>query len=429
MQATSRSSGWGPLREGWADFRKNWWRGISIFALPIIGLSLILFLGMSTSYLSLIMVPVMLPFLYCAYRFFWTSRDSKRTFGINYTDYGVRGNGCFGFLNSSLIGALVTVFIYYILAVTITPALMKLFGGGAYVQQIEDLIKSSNIQDLFSLLNDSSFQVALSKPLTIINGISLYVGGSIMLILLDMRRAEYVAGFRILPDADVNIPGSMIRSIGKSFTRGLYWERIKLKAPVAIPAFLLLSVLYAGFVAAFCFVDIPLATIAGSLPVLCLAPFLIISYAVDASFDVPVIDSLMKAYYSAATQEMKDGIVKTFYNTQYRHTSERFGQVPFQGVIPSFDQSQSDNSNIFTVDAEDIKTETKPTDPVDHGASASTTPEDTQGSSKEKEAARPAEPASRNYGVLDFSALDDQNHKTGSGDGNDGGGNAHGSQE
>ncbi len=321
-----------PIKEGLATFAQHWYKALGLFAIPVIGIALILFLGPVSYYLSMLLFPLMLPFLYNAYRFFWTTRDtSGPKLSLAPSNYTARigARGSLGVMYPLLFGAIITDLMHLLLMWVALMPLMRAYGYGAIVDQ---LAAYTNMSDLTNALNTPEVAEAMSGPLTVIYGISLYVGLIIIVALMEKNRFNYVLMTRILPDCDNNLSGTQARYLGKLYLRGFYWTRLRFKAVVVIPIWIVLTLCFGGAIAGFSFLTTDIPFITGALPILVLIPLAIVAVALDACFDVPLADRMIAILLDSNIPGLIEPVRNTFNSPEFIHTEDRAGMVPFQGL-------------------------------------------------------------------------------------------------
>ena len=384
-----------PIREGLATFAQHWYKVLGLFAIPVIGIALILFLGPVSYYLSLLLFPLMLPFLYNAYRFLWTSRDTiGPKLSLNPSNYTAQGGarGSLGVMYPLLFGALITDTVHALLMFVALQPLMRAYGYGAVVDQINAI---TSTEELTEYMMSSEAGQAMSGPLTVIYGLALYVGLILIVALMEKNRFNYVFMSRVLPDCDHNLSGTQARFLGKMYLRGYYWTRMRFKAPAVIPMWLALTLCYGGAIAGFSFITTDIPFITGALPILVLIPLAIVAVSLDASFDVPLADRMIPILIENNPQGFIEPVRNTFNSPEFIHTEDRAGMVPFQGL----DRASQPTAADFDL-TEGFYRSTASAEPLDPSASTPTERKD------EPKAEQETKREGGFYGVIDFSKLD-----------------------
>lgn len=318
-----------------AGLKGRFWSSLAVISVPIVLMALLLFLGPITSYLSLLLCPLVLPFLYNGYRNQWSARDAKVLDDPwtlkNYTERpGSRG--CFGLLYPTILVVLLMDVINVILIGTCLFPLLRAFGYESIANELEMAANDIDISTFVNKFMEPGVQSALSGPYTVIYGIGAFIGVAVWLMWTERARFSYVLMTRILPDCENNLSGTQIRAIGRTFMYGYYWKHVGLKAMIVGPFFAVGVLLYGGAIAGFSFISTSQPVIVGSLPIVIVGIIMIPAFLLDAASEVPVADTFMRSMKENSSQSMIDAVYGTFRNPVYRHTPEKAGQTPFQGM-------------------------------------------------------------------------------------------------
>lgn len=335
-------------KETKASLKKDFWPSLGLTALPVFGFILVLFLGPATSYLSLALCPLLVPFLYNAYRYQWAKKDSvseKPSFSYNnyYSRPGARG--CFGLLFSFLWFLIVSSVMETILTALLLFPLMRAYGFGAEAEKISSFFEiNGDLNGLIEYLGTEEAAVALSAPMAVITGISILVAYMIFFVMAERARFSYILMTRILPDCENNLVGGQVRALGRSFLYGFFWRELAEKLKILWPFLLSALIVYVGTMIGFSYLYTPVPTLMAALPVIFAGIVMIPCFLIDAASDVALADSMLSEIKSRSLPQKVDSVFATFRNPAYVHTDAKAGQTPFQTAIAA---AQADDDSVF----------------------------------------------------------------------------------
>lgn len=307
---------------------------MGIFAIPVLGLAILVVFGPVTEFISMLLTPLLVPFFYCAFRYVWSWSDTDGPkFSLqpsNYTAHtGARGS--LGFLVPTILSVVVYYAVLLILSASCFDSLMNLFGQSGTLALYNQLIAEGNQEGLYDFLTSSETALAMSQSFTLIYGVSTYAGLAVLCGMLEKNRFNFVLMNRILPDADNNLIGTQSRTLGKQFGIGLYFKRLGKKASFYFPSLGVITLVYAGSLTGFCFITTEYPQLLSAVPFAITVPFILLFVCMDSALDVPLADALMPDVVKRADARQIASVRNTFRNPEYTHTPARAGQVVFQG--------------------------------------------------------------------------------------------------
>lgn len=330
------------IKRSLSALRGHWVELLTLMVLPVLMAATAVSLGNITGYVSLILLPITIPFFYNAYNRIWslTANIPSKSYQFSTAPYrlGKGSRGAFGIMLPTVVCALVVDILMLLVFYAFGEPLMRAFGHSESINTMGSLFGewSGNPSDatwnaLQNYLMSDDFVLATSGATIVVTGIAFTIGFTLFILWAEGRRFAYVALQRILPDADKNILGIQARMMGKTFTRGLWSTRISQRLKVALPGYLLVLLTYAGAVAGFSFWETTSAPLVSALPIIIAAFPLIPVMIVNAAMDVPLADAAMERMHANATPEQRSSLASIFSDPSYVHSPTRVGQKLFQG--------------------------------------------------------------------------------------------------
>lgn len=315
---------------GWRDFL----RLTGDLFLPASMLAILFVFAPQTSFFTLFLLPLVLPFLAANFQKVWyrtmgrdDSRFSPYDFARYYRTPGLVGS--LGLLFATVSGALVGYASFSILGATSLTSLIAAFGKTDILNAFADRW-STDQQGAIAYLAENAGE--LTGPFVILISASAFAGILVFFASLATSTQGYAFLQVALPDADRNILGSQARTMGKSMIRGsqaLLWRRNWL---LYLTSFLWFSACYGGFTALFSLLptDYPLifAGIPAGLSIVLFTPFLTLFLSSQVKNASPLIFYASKRM----SERERESLETVFRSAKYIHTPESGGRVPFQGA-------------------------------------------------------------------------------------------------
>lgn len=369
---------------GW----KNFWRLTGGLVLPITMLAILVMFAPTTSFITLFLIPLVIPLLAVNCQKVWYKAMGKNDEDISPFDYGryYKNGGLYGslgFLSPTVSSALIGAACFTLLTF-VFPNLMGAFTG----------------------------------PLVVVVGITLFVALVFFLFFIINSFQGYVTFQKVLPDADLNIVGGASRTMGRTLEKGMLSRRLKTNWFIIVPIIIFNMLVQGGFMTLFSLIhnDYPqlICGVPAAIGMILSTPLitlLLISNVSTANIILPTIalrvNERDRAYLDAI-----------YYNKSYQHSKENSGKTPFDGLAGPintnveeseggfFDASKNDGPAFYSPQNDD----TTPSKPVDE--------KDDQKSNTDAEKQSDNKSSSPSFGFFDFSSSndkkDDSNEENGS---------------
>lgn len=400
---------------GW----KNFWRLTGGLVLPITMLAILVMFAPTTSFITLFLIPLVIPLLAVNCQKVWYKAMGKNDEDISPFDYGryYKNGGLYGslgFLSPTISSALIGAACFTLLTL-VFPNLMGAFGQYDVLLEAERIF-ANNYNDGYTYILDNIS--AFTGPLVVVVGITLFVALVFFLFFIINSCQGYVTFQKVLPDADLNIVGGASRTMGRTLEKGMLSRRLKTNWFIIVPIIIFNMLVQGGFMTLFSLIrnDYPqlICGVPAAIGMILSTPLitiLLISNVSTANIILPTI--ALKV--SERDRAYLDAI---YYNKSYQHSKENSGKTPFDGLAGPinanveereggfFDASKDDGPTFYSPQNDD----TTPSKPVDE--------KDDQKSNTDAEKQSDNKSSSPSFGFFDFSSSndkkDDSNEENGS---------------
>lgn len=203
---------------GW----KNFWRLTGGLVLPITMLAILVMFAPTTSFITLFLIPLVIPLLAVNCQKVWYKAMGKmmKTSHLSIMEDTIKWwlIWIVGILSPTVSSALIGAACFTLLTL-VFPNLMGAFGQYDVLLEAERIF-ANNYNDGYTYILDNIS--AFTGPLVVVIGITLFVALVFFLFFIINSFQGYVTFQKVLPDADLNIVGGASRTMGRTLEKVCY---------------------------------------------------------------------------------------------------------------------------------------------------------------------------------------------------------------
>lgn len=302
-------------------------------SLPVSMLAILIIFAPSTSFLTLFLLPFVLPLLATNFQKVWYAamgRDDTKISPVDFGNYYKNGGlyGSLGIGGTTILSLLIGYFSFSILTMLLLSPLATAFGQKEVIDNFTSLWTTNQNEAVSYLSKNIS---SLTGTITVLISLAIFIALLFFFISFSKSVQGYSLFQRVMPDADKNFLGGQARIMGKTLLRGTFSLRLSINWLLLVLFGLATLIIYGGFTALFSLIpsSFPLLTCAlpAGITILLLTPL----YTLLLASNILTADAIMPTVADNLSDKEIAYLEGVFNNKNYVHTKESEGQVPFQG--------------------------------------------------------------------------------------------------